>query len=187
MKTRLLSDSDIRNNVSQALPGGLFAALVLGLGSAMVLGLVPNVFGTNLVNLMGEALGFGVVGVAALALSILWYMLLYRIEYVAATKYSAELKDGQLEVIGRSGRSVKFSPDDIKRIHFSGEYSAILKGALVIRRDRKDFDNVFRAQLSIVDIRKKYRFGPFFLSVDPNSFASIVHELTLLNPSIEVT
>ena len=187
MKTKLIADSDIRDNVRTAMPGGLFAAVVLGFGSTVPLGLLPNIFGTNIVELLGETVGLGTIGFVGLVFSLLWYRLLLYMEYSAAIKYVAELKGDKLVVVGRSGRPIEFSPDDIKRIHFSGEYSPIIKGALLLRRDRTEFDNAFRSLMFIQDSRKKYKFGPFFLSIDLDSFASIVHELTLRNPDIKIT
>ena len=89
MKTVLLPDEKIRENVRQAMPGGVFVAGILGFGSATLLGLIPNLFGTNIVNLMGGTVGLSLVGIAGVILSFYWHKLLLNIEYVAATKYSA--------------------------------------------------------------------------------------------------
>lgn len=187
MKTVLLPDEKIRENVRQAMPGGVFAAIILGFGSAALLGLIPNLFGTNIVNLMGETAGLSAVGIAGVILSYFWHKQLLNIEYVAATKYSAEFDGEHLVVVGRSGRPTELKLATIKKIHFSGEYSKILKGATMLRRDRSEFDKLFSSRLLIYDDRKKHNFGAFFLSVDPDSFASIVEELVTLNPEIKVT
>ena len=187
MKTQLLPDHEIRENVGNSMAGAPFVAAILGLVPIFLTGLILKLCGI----LMLKGAGTGALialGCAWAALSWASYRLLIYIEYTAANKFHAELDDKHLVVTGRSGREIELLIDQIDAVNFSGKYSEFTKAILVFRRDREEFHKLLSSMLTITDRKgKKHKFERFFLSVDPESFAALIDLLIQKNPDIEVT
>ena len=184
MKTSLLSDDQIRANIRSTMPVAWFLAFVMG--SAIVGSIMWAVKTLN-----GAPLGpvaaciFGVLWILAMWLS---YRFISTLEYKAALKYEAELAGGQFIVTGRSGKPKTFVASEIKSIHFSGEYSILIKAIASRKLEGKAMGKLAESELRITDAKgKKHKFEGFFLSVDPESFAAVVNLMMEANPEISIT